>query len=146
MEAFYSLNMNLAGSCWLQESIEVFLEDQAFSALYDLAPHPPPAPLPSAGCLFFSVFLCVTGIDLTDGKGGGGDKPNNMTTARKPAWSSINHSIVIPSSEFYPLSEVNKDVVLSAKLINCLQGYVLELQRGFIQYAVLNILYKLFKI
>jgi hypothetical protein len=41
------------------ESIERFIEDQAFSPWCDLAPPPPPPLLPSF--LSFSVFLCVAG-------------------------------------------------------------------------------------
>jgi hypothetical protein len=40
-------------------STERFIEDQAFSPSYDLAPPLPPPP--SASCLSFSVFLCVAG-------------------------------------------------------------------------------------
>ncbi len=44
------------------ESIEWWLEDQAFLRSYDPAPRPPPStPLPRASCLSFSVFLCVAG-------------------------------------------------------------------------------------
>ncbi len=42
-------------------SIEWFIEDQAFSPSYDLAPRTPP-PLPSENCLSFTVFLCVAGL------------------------------------------------------------------------------------
>ncbi len=53
------------------ESIERFMEDQAFSTSYDLAP-PPPPPLLSASCLSFSY--CVSPFELNDGirHGGGG--------------------------------------------------------------------------
>jgi hypothetical protein len=41
------------------ESIELFIEDQAFSPSYNLSPYPPPPPIPSASCLSFScVSLC----------------------------------------------------------------------------------------
>jgi hypothetical protein len=43
------------------ERLEFFMEDQAFSPSYDLAPPPPIPPLPSESCLSFSVFLCVAG-------------------------------------------------------------------------------------
>jgi hypothetical protein len=46
----------------LAESIEWFIDDQAFLLAYDSAPRPPPPsppPLPSASCLSFSVYLCV---------------------------------------------------------------------------------------
>jgi hypothetical protein len=38
-----------------------FIEDQAFSPSFDLAPPHPLLPLPSASCLSFSVFLRVAG-------------------------------------------------------------------------------------
>ncbi len=41
------------------ESIELIIEDQAFSQSYDLTPTPPH--LPSTSYLSFSVFLCVAG-------------------------------------------------------------------------------------
>jgi hypothetical protein len=41
------------------ESILWYIEDQAFSPSYYLAPRPPLPPLQSACCLSFSVFLCV---------------------------------------------------------------------------------------
>ncbi len=53
-----------------------------FLESYDLAPHPPPAPPPPASCLSFSLFLPVVPVELTDGGGGEGEKPNH-TTARK---------------------------------------------------------------
>jgi hypothetical protein len=53
-------------SYWSSESIEWFIDDQAFLRSYDSAP--PAPPLPSASCLSFSVFLCVAGR-ATDGRG-----------------------------------------------------------------------------
>jgi hypothetical protein len=50
-----------------------YIENQAFSPSCDLAP----PPLPSASCLFFSVFLCVSPVELTDGRGGGGGAKSN---------------------------------------------------------------------
>ncbi len=62
---------------------ELFIEDQAFSPSYDLAPSPPLPPLPSASCLSFSVFLCVAGRAYWREMGDGvGEEPNH-TTARK---------------------------------------------------------------
>jgi hypothetical protein len=45
------------------ESIESFIEYQAFLQSHDSAPcPPPPLPLTSASCLSFSVILCVAGL------------------------------------------------------------------------------------
>jgi len=57
---------------WEAESFELFIEDKAFSASHDLAPHP----LPS---------LPVSPVELTDGRGGQGvGEVQNHTTSRKP--------------------------------------------------------------
>jgi hypothetical protein len=58
----------------LQESIEWFIEDQAFLRLYDSAPRPPSSPpLPAESCISFPVVS--VSAELTDGGGeGGGDK------------------------------------------------------------------------
>ncbi len=73
------------------ESIEWFIEDQAILSLYDSAPfYPPPHTLLSASCLSFSVFLCVSPVELTDGRVGGKAK---LYDGEK-AWSSIKHSIL----------------------------------------------------
>ncbi len=54
----------------------MFLEDQAFSPSFDLAP--PPLPPPSVS---FLLFLCVTGWPYWRGGGGGGmgEEPNHST-------------------------------------------------------------------
>jgi hypothetical protein len=44
------------------ESIELFIEDQAFLRSYNSAPRPPPTPPPSGSCLYFSVF-CVSPVE-----------------------------------------------------------------------------------
>ncbi len=66
------------------ESIEGFIEDQAFLRSYDSAPRPPlPLPLPSASCL---LPVCPgQAYKYTNEKGwrGQGGKPNH-TSARKP--------------------------------------------------------------
>ncbi len=69
----------------VSESIERFIEAQAFLRSSDLAPRPPPRPfLPSASCLSFPVFLCVAGwAYLRKGRKGVGEEPNH-TTAREP--------------------------------------------------------------
>jgi hypothetical protein len=55
-----------SGQQWgRSESIEWFIEDQAFLQSNDSGPGPPPSrpPLPSASCLSFSVLLCVAVAD-----------------------------------------------------------------------------------
>ncbi len=46
------------------ESIERFIEDQAFSPSYDLSPSPPPQ------VVSLSQFSCVSMVELTGGGGG----------------------------------------------------------------------------
>ncbi len=61
-----------------------FIEDQAFSPSYYLAPPPPPL-ISSRGCLSFSVFW-VLPVMLTDGRGGmgrGGGVESFHSTERK---------------------------------------------------------------
>ncbi len=69
----------------------LFIENQAFSPSYNLAP--PPHPLPSASCLSFSVFQFVTGRTywrkMGEGGGGGAKSFDN-----EKAWYSVNHSIL----------------------------------------------------
>ncbi len=62
-------------------TIEGFIEDDAISPSYDLAPpQPPPSPLPSTSCLSFSVFLCVASRCYWPK---GLEEEPNHTTARK---------------------------------------------------------------
>ncbi len=71
----------MAHATWLilliPEIIELFIEDQAFSLSYDLAP------LPSDSCLSFSFFLCVAGRAYWR-EGEGVEEEQNHTTARMP--------------------------------------------------------------
>jgi hypothetical protein len=53
--------------------------------------HPLPPPLPSASCVFFSVFLCVAGRAYWRGGGGGSGW---RAKSHEKAWPSINHSIL----------------------------------------------------
>jgi hypothetical protein len=53
------------------ESIESFIEDQAFSLSFGLAPPPPPPPSPGS-FLSFSFLLCVSLVELTVKREGGG--------------------------------------------------------------------------
>ncbi len=50
------------------ESIECFIEDQAFSTSYDLAR--PSAPLPSASFVSLSQSSCMSPVEFTDRRGG----------------------------------------------------------------------------
>jgi hypothetical protein len=54
------------------ESIEWFIEEQAFSQLYDLAPPPPPPPLSRQQVVSLSHSSRVSLVKLTDGRGGKG--------------------------------------------------------------------------
>ncbi len=81
------------------DSIEWFIEDQAFLQSYDSAPRP--SPLPSASCLFFSVFLCVTGLATRER-----DKEPNRTNGRKPGpqllfQHSLTHCVAVPDPHGY---------------------------------------------
>jgi hypothetical protein len=53
------------------ENVKRFIEDLAFLLSYDSAPRPPLTTPPPACCLPFSVF-CVSPVELTNGRGGGG--------------------------------------------------------------------------
>ncbi len=73
------------------ECVEWFIEYQAFSSSYDLAPHLSCHPLlPSASCLSLPVFLCVADLAYWQERGGGGVKLSDD----EKAWSSSNHSIL----------------------------------------------------
>ncbi len=78
------------------------MENHAFLRSYDSDPHLPPfPPLPAASCLSFSVFLCVAGRELTDGREGGGDGRGAKSYDREKAWPSLNHSIISEYSNIY---------------------------------------------
>ncbi len=64
------------------ESIEWFIEDQAFSPSYDLAPPPPPPSSPVSKLSFF--------LSLLRGEWGWG---RSHIIRHEKAWSSINHLI-----------------------------------------------------
>jgi hypothetical protein len=66
------------------ESIECFLEDQAFLPSYDLAPAQSPAPVFRQQVLFLGLPVCRRSSLLTgDSWEGVGEEPNH-TTAGKP--------------------------------------------------------------
>ncbi len=57
------------GRGWIcPESIEWFIEAQAFLRSDDSAPHPPSFPPYPVSCISFSVYMCVA-VELTDGRG-----------------------------------------------------------------------------
>jgi hypothetical protein len=60
------------------ESIERFLEDHAFSPLYNLAPPPPPFPLSPVIKVSLFLRLSVSLVELADGGGGGVLEPNHI--------------------------------------------------------------------
>ncbi len=59
------------------ENTEWFIEDQALSMSYNLAPRPPSAPLSREQVVSLSQSFCVPPIELTDG--GRGEEPNHAT-------------------------------------------------------------------
>ncbi len=63
------------------ESIEWFIEDQAFSPSYDLAP----PPLSRQKVVSLAQSSCVSPVEMNDGRReeGVGEEPNH-TTVRKP--------------------------------------------------------------
>ncbi len=73
-----------------QESIEWFKEDQALSPSYDWAP----SPLLSSRQVFLSQSSCVSPVEPSDGRGGGGDVGGAKSYDGEKAWSSINHSVL----------------------------------------------------
>ncbi len=70
----------------VEESIEWFIEEQAFLLSYDLAPPPPTSPphFPTASRLLYESS-CVSPVGLTRGERGEGvEKEPNHTSAIKP--------------------------------------------------------------
>ncbi len=79
-------------SLQMPESIEWFIEDQAFSPSYDLAPPAPPLP---SSVSKLSLFLRLPVCRRTGGGRGWG---RSQIIRRQEAWSSINHSILFDRS------------------------------------------------
>ncbi len=76
----------------VKASIKWFIEDQAFSLSYDLAPHPPPAPSPGSKLsLFLSLPVCRRSSLLT---GGGRGRGRSQIIPRRGAWSPIDYSLL----------------------------------------------------
>ncbi len=77
-------------------SIELFMEDQAFFPLRcRMAPRPPLSPFRRQQVVSFSQTSCVTPVELTDEReGGGGDGGRGAKSYHcEKAWSSINQSL-----------------------------------------------------
>ncbi len=70
----------------MSESIERYIEDEAFSLSYDLAP---PPTFSCKQVVSLSQHSRVSSVELSDWRGGEGveEKPNNG----EKAWPSINH-------------------------------------------------------
>jgi hypothetical protein len=77
------------------ESIECFIQDQAFSPLFHLAPPSPLPPLYRQQAVSLSQSSCVSSVELTDGRGGGRGAKSSYDD--KKAWTSIHHSILSAS-------------------------------------------------
>jgi hypothetical protein len=88
----------LARICIQTESIELFIEGQAFSRSYDLVPHqsPPPSPVNKLGRR--NTGRLRKKDNLLKGTGGRGAKSHD----RKISWSPINHSIFSASTIPHP--------------------------------------------
>ncbi len=78
------------------ESIKGFLEDQAISPLFDLAPHPSPRPrFPVSKLDRRNTGRYEKERQLADGRlGAGGGGGGARSYADEKAWSSVNHSIL----------------------------------------------------
>ncbi len=67
------------------------MEDQAFLGSYDSAPRPPP---PLQQIVSLSQSSCVSPVQLTEGRVGGGGGRGAESYERKEAWVFINRSIL----------------------------------------------------
>jgi hypothetical protein len=75
----------------IRELNDIYVEEQAFSLPYDLAPLPSPPPI-SKLSLFLSLPVLFRWFDLTDGRGGRG-RGGAKSYDDEKAWSSINNSL-----------------------------------------------------
>ncbi len=97
----------------VRASIKWFIEDQAFSLSYDLAPHPPPATSPGSKLsLFLSLPMCRRSSLLT-GRGRG--RGRSQIIPRREAWSPIDHALLSGQSVRYRTYQYAK-IVLSVRL------------------------------
>ncbi len=102
-EGFYSANSDQIAADWFytisfflsgdSESIECYIEDQAVSLSYDLAPPHPLPPQVSKLSLFLSLYVCRRSSLLT-GRGGRDREEPNQANDGKKAWFYINRSIL----------------------------------------------------
>jgi hypothetical protein len=81
------------------DNIELFMEDQAFSLSYELAPNPPPPLLFRQEIVPLSQSTCVSPVELTD-KGGGGRGAKSYGSDK--VWSSLNNFILFVEMMLYP--------------------------------------------
>jgi hypothetical protein len=74
------------------ESIELFIEDQAFSPSYELSPTPPYNPFSRDQVVSLSQSSYGSPIELTDRRGGEGveEEPNDTTTRKLVLYKSFN--------------------------------------------------------
>ncbi len=109
------------------ESISWFIEDQAFSPSYSLAPPPPSPPLPADFCHTFSVFRCVARSNLlTEEREGDGRGAKSYDVEK--AWSSVNNSIL--SGQVY-IGDDSYQVGFSRRILHCSESslYILSSEK-----------------
>jgi hypothetical protein len=118
------------------ESIEWFIEDQAFLLSYDSAPRPSPYPSSPASKLsiFLSLPVCRRSVLYWRGGGGAGDGRGAKSYDREKAWPSINHSILpgtynvciyIDIKALTYLRDTGIEIVNTKFVLQIIQGYTL---------------------
>ncbi len=107
------------------ESIKWFIEDQACSPSYDLAPLPPPFPLLRQQVLSLSQSSCVSAVELTDGSVGWG--VGAKSSKGDKAWSCIKESAATLSpSRFRIFNDDNSGFLLFDYFLHVVQLYCTE--------------------
>ncbi len=94
------------------ERIAWFIEGQAFLRSYDSAPKPISSPLSHQQVASLSQSSCVSPVQLTDGRGGGGGRGADSYDLKK-AWPSVSCSIL--SGIQYIEANVNKFSTLQSR-------------------------------